>query len=117
MQTWKAAEQGGEGDLAFQSGQRRTEAEVRSHSESNVLVGFAGNVECFGIGELRLIVVCRSQTHADKLTARNRDQPDRDVLESEPRRCKLHRTGIPQNLFDSGYTELRGLLLELSSPS
>jgi uncharacterized protein YndB with AHSA1/START domain len=77
MQAWKAAKQRGQGDLALQSGQRCTETEVRSHSKRDVPVGLAGNVECFGIGELRFIVVCRSQTHADKFTARNRDRRDR----------------------------------------
>src|SRR3954451_23220410 len=51
------AEHGREGDLAFQAGQRRAQAEVGAAAECEVAVRGAADVEAVGVGELLGVAV------------------------------------------------------------
>jgi hypothetical protein len=53
----ESADESGEGDLGFESGDGHAGAGVAAGGEGQVVVGFAGDIEDFGMGELITVAI------------------------------------------------------------
>src|SRR5262245_12071287 len=66
-QAREAVQDGVDGDLAFQAGERRAQAEVRSVAEGDMPIIRARDVEAVGIEELRRVAIRGGQADRDAL--------------------------------------------------
>src|SRR5215472_1152853 len=101
LETWKFLKHGFDRDRAFQSRQRRAQAEVNSLSERDVVVGLTGHVEAFRPRELCGVAVSCRQKHEGESASRNLRSSNRGGRSRHPY-CHLDRRVVAQHFLDGG---------------
>src|SRR6185312_7674019 len=106
LEAGKAAQQGRDGDLAFEPRQLRAETEMDAAAEGQRLDLLACNVEPVGLGVDFGVAIARTQEAQNGFALRDRDIADRNALERGTA-GELHRGIVAQQFLDGVGGQLR----------